>query len=84
MSEPSGYSPPSPEDDVRGLVSAVVVVLLLVVLPVCLSAWGAVRLWRWAGSPAHGATPRRRAAARLLGVVVWGAVAAGAVSLARS
>lgn len=81
MSDDGRYRPPTPEEDMQGLIAAALLFLLLVVLPLVASVWGAVRLFRWAGSGASAATAGRRTAARcaavLLVVAVWGAVAAG-------
>lgn len=69
----------------QGLLAALVMFVLLVVLPLCLSVWGAYRLFRWAGSGDHTASAGRRRAARALAValvvVVWGGVAAGVVEV---
>lgn len=70
----------------QGLLAAFIMFVLLVVVPLCLSVWGAVRLFRWAGSDAHAASVGRRCAARVLAValvvVVWGGVAVGVVEVA--
>lgn len=72
----------------QGVLAAFVMVLLLVVLPLCMSAWGAARLFQWAASPAHASGAGRRRAARVLAVVlvavVWGAVALGVRAVVQS
>ena len=82
------YSPPTVEDDAHGLVAFLVLcalAALAVVVPLCLSGVGAVRLFRWAASPIHSASPAQRRVARVAGVVlpvvVWGAAVLGAASL---